>query len=256
MDGAEDCSGAVLILRDLSEIKRLEDQVRHSEKLAAIGKLSAGVAHEIRNPLSSIRGFAQHLRNVLSDRPKEREYAEIMVTEVDRVNRVVTDLLTFARPMTPETEPTDIGHLIEHSIRLVSADAALIGVTIQSSVADGLQKIMLDRNQMTQALLNLFLNALHAADEGGKIEVGAGVNETADRLQVWVKDDGPGIPAGNTSKIFDPFFTTREKGTGLGLSIVRKIVEIHEGRISVESPLPGKTRGAQFMIVLPIINRA
>ena len=130
------CEGSVLVLRDLREIKLLQEKVKRSEKLAAIGELAAGVAHEIRNPLSSIRGFAQFLRHSLKDKPREKEYAETMVTEVDRINRVVTDLLTFARPMAVEISPTDITDLIEHSVRLVEADALSREITIKRKISD------------------------------------------------------------------------------------------------------------------------
>ena len=251
--GDEDkCKGAVIILRDLREIKRLEEKVRRSEKLAAVGKLAAGVAHEIRNPLSSIRGFAQFLRHALAERPKDREYAEIMVKEVDRMNKVVTDLLTFARPLKAELTSTDFQELLEHVLRLVQADAQRRGVEIHKNISEDLPGIDLDANQMTQCLLNLTLNALQVLDAGGNIEVGATMAADYSRLLIWVEDDGSGIPAEDLDKIFDPFFTTREQGTGLGLAIVHTIVENHNGEIRVESPVPEKNKGTRFTISIPV----
>jgi two-component system sensor histidine kinase HydH len=252
LDEKQTCTGAVIVLRDLREIKKLEEKIRHSEKLAAIGELAAGVAHEIRNPLSSIKGFARFLAHSLSDRVQEKEYAEIMVKEVDRINRVVNDLLTFARPLEPELAPTDVLELAEHTIRLVETDARSRDIKIRSIIDPDLKSFFLDANQITQALLNLMLNALQEVDNGGSIDVGADVNESGARLNIWVEDDGPGIPRDKKKKIFDPFFTTREKGTGLGLAIVHKIVENHRGEIRVESPLPGKTRGSRFVMSLPV----
>jgi two-component system sensor histidine kinase HydH len=251
MGAGSSCQGAVIILRDLSEIKQLEEKVRRSEKLAAIGKLAAGVAHEIRNPLSSIRGFAQYLRRALKDKPQELEYAETMVSEVDRINAVVTDLLTFARPMDAELAPTDISELIEHTVRLVEADARSRNINVQMNISD-LSKIPLDAKQITQAILNLLLNALQAVKNGGRIEVGAELNPSDSLLKIWVEDDGSGISADQKGKIFDPFFTTREKGTGLGLAIVHKIVENHSGEINLKSPPTGKTLGCRFTIGIPI----
>jgi len=248
------CEGSVLVLRDLTEIKLLQEKVKRSEKLAAIGELAAGVAHEIRNPLSSIRGFAQFLRHSLKDKPQEKEYAETMVTEVDRINRVVTDLLTFARPMTVEISPTDITELIEHSVRLVEADALSREVIIRMNISD-LTKLPLDANQITQALLNLLLNALQAILPKGNIEIGAELDASDSRLHFWVKDDGPGIPDTQIEKIFESFYTTREKGTGLGLAIVHKIAENHNGEIRVDSPPEGMTRGCCFSIIIPIFVR-
>jgi len=251
LDENETCQGAVIILRDLTEIKQLEEKVRRSEKLVAIGKLAAAVAHEIRNPLSSIRGFAQYLRNTLKDKPREKEYAETMVSEVDRINRVVTDLLTFARPMEADLAPTDLTELVERTVRLVQADATSRDVGIQMNLSD-LSIIPLDANQMTQAILNLLLNSLQAVNTGGYIEVGAELDPAVSRLKIWVEDDGPGISRDQKEKIFDPFFTTREKGTGLGLAIVHKIVENHNGEIDLQSPPVGKTRGCRFTISIPI----
>jgi two-component system sensor histidine kinase HydH len=248
------CQGAVIILRDLREIKQLEEKVRRSEKLAAIGELAAGVAHEIRNPLSSIKGFAQYLRHALKDKPREKEYAETMVSEVDRINTVVTDLLTFARPLEAQLVPTDLTELVEHTVRLVQADAQTRNINVQMNISD-LSKIPLDANQMTQAILNLLLNALQAVKNGGHIEVGAELDPSDSFLKIWVEDDGSGISADQKGKIFDPFFTTRDKGTGLGLAIVHKIVENHAGEINLKSPPTGKTRGCRFTIGIPIKSR-
>ena len=250
-DEGEACTGAVIVLRDLREIKQLEKKVRQSEKLAAIGRLAAGVAHEIRNPLSSIRGFARFLAHALSDRSQEREYAEIMVKEVDRINRVVNDLLTFAQPMKPNREPTDISEIIEHTIRLMEVDARSRDVLIHRNISPDLDKLSIDGNQITQALINLILNALQELDTGGSIEVGAETDHSGNQINIWVEDNGSGIAHENKGKIFDPFFTTREKGTGLGLAIVHKIAENHGGEIRVDSPLPSKNQGCRFTIILP-----
>jgi two-component system sensor histidine kinase HydH len=244
-------AGAVIILRDLTEIKRLQEKVRRSERLAAIGELAASVAHEVRNPLSSIRGFAQFLGHVLKDKPEEREYAEIMVKEVDRINNVVTNLLSFARPVKPDLVPTDLPTLLDHTVRLVEEDARLRKVNIRLSTSNGLKKIYVDGNQITQVMLNLILNALQAVESGGNIDVEARAIDSS-LLRLSVEDDGPGIPPGNANKIFDPFYTTREKGTGLGLAIVHMIVENHGGEINLVSPVPGKDKGCRITIHLPV----
>ncbi|UCD89915.1 MAG: PAS domain-containing protein [Desulfobacterales bacterium] len=245
------CSGLVVEIKDLTEIKLLEEKVRRSEKLAAIGKLAAGVAHEIRNPMSSISGFAHFLRHALTDRPQEREYAEIMIKEMDRINRVVSDLLSFARPGSTELVPTNIADLIEHVISLVEADAKTKNVNIQSNIDADLGEIIVDSYQVTQALLNLVLNALRFSEDG-LILVHATTDSNRSRLTLQVEDNGSGIPPENMTNIFDPFFTTHAEGTGLGLAIVHKIVENHHGEIKVESPLPGTSGGTCFTITIPI----
>jgi two-component system sensor histidine kinase HydH len=244
--------GAVIVLRDLREIKHLEEKIRRSEKMAAVGKLAAGVAHEIRNPLSSIKGFAKFLSHSLSDRPREQEYAGIMAKEVDRINSVVTDLLTFARPLKFEPVPTDVAELVEHTVRLVEADARRQHVDIHRRIMPGLKKSLLDANQITQALLNLLLNSFGEVDSGGTITVGAEHNGFQRELKIWVEDNGPGIPKNLMDKIFDPFYTTKDKGTGLGLAIVHKIAENHGAEILVESPLPGIRRGCRFTLIFPL----
>ena len=250
LDESDQCNGAVIVLRDLREIKQLEEKVRRAEKLAAIGKLAAGVAHEIRNPLSSIRGFAQFLSQSLKNSPKEQEFAQTMVAEVDRINRVVTDLLTFAGPTKAEPVPTDITEIVEHCVRLVQADSESRNITIRLNIFD-LSKVPLDSNQITQALLNLLLNAMQSVEPGGTIEIGAALKPSDARLEIWVEDNGAGIEPDKLYKIFDPFYTTRAKGTGLGLAIVHKIVENHQGEIRIESPAAGKRKGCRFTLSLP-----
>jgi two-component system sensor histidine kinase HydH len=244
------CQGAVIVLRDLTEIKRLEAQLRRAEKQAAIGRLAAGVAHEIRNPLSSIRGFAQFLGRSLKDRPREQDYAATMVAEVDRINGVVSNLLSLARPVEARPEDCSIPERIDHVLRLVADEARAREIRIRADVAPGLESWRADPAQLTQALLNLLLNALQAASPGGSVRIGAARDENG-ALRIEVSDDGPGIPAENLERIFDPFFTTRSHGTGLGLTIVQQIVEAHQGEIKAESPIGEGGGGCRFTVRLP-----
>ncbi|RJQ75987.1 MAG: PAS domain-containing protein [Desulfobacteraceae bacterium] len=246
------CRGAVILLRDLSEIKTLEAHMRRSEKLAAVGALAASVAHEIRNPLSSIKGFAQFLQKSTPKESPEREYTGTMIQEVDRINAVVNDLLIFARPIQADPETTDAAELVAHVIRLVQQDANEKGITIESRIKPGVHNICLDANQITQALLNLALNAVAAVDEDGRITFGIDHDDGEGAYRIWVQDNGPGIDPKIVDKVFDPFFTTREKGTGLGLAIVRKIVESSNGQISVMCPPPDSPRGCRFVMQLPL----
>lgn len=255
LDEAGACLGSVLELRDLTEIKRLETKLRRAEKLAAIGQLAAGVAHEIRNPLSSIRGFAQFLKHALKGQPQEQDYAATMVAEVDRINRVVSNLLSLARPL--ETKPAEcsIPELVGHVARLVADDARVRDVTLTTDIAADIGRCRIDPNQLTQALLNLMLNALQAVEPGGSVRIGADTDE-AGGLQIRVSDDGHGIPREHLDKIFDPFFTTRSRGTGLGLAIVHQIVDNHNGEIEVESPAAQGRRGTCFTIRIPGVRIA
>lgn len=253
-DEAGSPGGAVVVLRDMSEIKRLEAQVRRAEKLAVVGRLAAGVAHEIRNPLSSIRGFAYLLGRGHGNQTPEREYADVMVREIDRINRVVTDLLRFARPMQMEPEATGIPDLIDHVAALVSADAKANGIDICIYCETGMPEISLDPNQITQALLNLMLNAVNSVEKGGIVEIRASAAHEGQGVEIQVEDNGPGIDPDLQEKIFEPFFTTRKGGTGLGLAMVRKIAENHDGGVSLQSPPPGKTGGSRFTLFLREMN--
>ncbi|MBM4332941.1 MAG: PAS domain S-box protein [Deltaproteobacteria bacterium] len=241
--------GSVLLLRDLREIRDLQEKVRRSERLASLGRLAAGVAHEIRNPLSSIRGFAQYFMRRLKGQEEEEGYASIMVKEVDRLNRVISELLDFAKPKEPHRELNFVQNLLDHSLKLLEADLARKKVEVEKEYDTNLPLVLLDRDQISQAFLNLLLNALESIEEGGNIRVSLKKGEDPSSLEITVADTGRGIPPEDLKKVFEPFFSTKRKGTGLGLAIVHQIIEAHGGDIIVESQ---EGRGTTFRITLPV----
>jgi two-component system sensor histidine kinase HydH len=250
-DDHRTCRGAVILIRDLSRIKDLEAQMRRAERLAAVGELAAGVAHEIRNPLSSIKGFAQFLLKNMAADAKEREYSQVIIREVDRINAVVNDLLNLARPMIAKLVSTDVGQLVNHAVHLVEPDAKANAITVRTRIDPDVKPICADANHLIQALLNLLLNAVHAVGREGVVTVAAENEEESRWCRIWVQDDGPGVAEEIRTKIFDPFFTTRANGVGLGLAIAHTIVENHGGRIDVASPPPRCPHGSRFTIRLP-----
>lgn len=240
--------GAILLLRDLRELKRLEAAVRRAEKLAAVGNLAAGVAHEIRNPLSSIKASATYFGAQFARDSDGKRMAEIMIQEVERLNRAVTQLLEYARPSRLKAREVELLPLVERSLELVRRDAQAQGVKIALDAADAPVSAWLDPDRFTQALLNLLINAIQAMEQGGELSVRLERVEN-DAFRVTVEDTGPGLPSDDVRRIFDPYFTTKARGTGLGLAIVQKIVEAHQGEVGVWN-VPG--RGARFSITLPL----
>jgi len=240
--------GKILILRDLGEVRKLQEEVRRREKLAALGRLAGGVAHEIRNPLSSIKGLATYFGGKFPDSSEDKKAAAVMVREVDRLNRVVSELLELARPSELKPRPTDINELLAHSMRLVQQDAEAKNIKLDLVTADHLPLIFADPDRISQCLLNLYLNAIQAMGAGGRLSV---KSLPADRgsIRIEIADTGAGINTVDLKKIFDPYFTTKSAGTGLGLAIVHKIIEAHRGEIKVKSA-PGK--GTVFSILLPL----
>ncbi len=249
VDVQNQVTGYLFLFRDLTQIKELKQQVETNRHLAAIGKLAAGVAHEIRNPLSSIKGFAVYFSKRYRDNASDRETAGIMVKEVERINRSITQLLEFAKPLAVEKKPVDILQMIDHSLKLVQNDLENRKIETRVSIDTKNSQIYTDGDRMNQVLLNLYINALAALEEGGTLEVLARDLPDQDLIEIRVKDNGPGIDPSALELIFDPYFTTRPTGTGLGLSIVHRIVENLGGRISVESE---KGKGACFIITLPV----
>ena len=240
--------GSVLLLRDLREIRDLQERVRRSERLASLGRLAAGVAHEIRNPLSSIRGFAQFFQNRFKGQEKEQEYASVMVREVDRLNRVITELLDFARPKEPHRELHSAGEILEQTLKVLESELAKKNIAVEKNLEASLPRIWVDRDQLSQALLNLLLNALESMEGAGKIRISM-ESGGAEVLAISISDTGRGIPKEDLERVFEPFFSTKRKGTGLGLAIVHQIVESHKGEIKVESRAG---EGTTFRITLPI----
>jgi two-component system sensor histidine kinase HydH len=241
--------GHVLILRDLGEVRRLKDEVRRQEKLAALGGLAAGVAHEIRNPLSSIKGLATFFQEQFADGSEAREAAGVMIREVDRLNRVISELLDFARPTDLNRRLSDLPPLINRSIQLIQQDAASQNITIEVHIPDDIRPVSIDPDRLTQCLLNLYLNALQAMPQGGTLTVGCHHEDGGRKVRITVGDTGEGIAAEHLDSIFNPYFTTKNKGTGLGLAIVHKIIEAHQAHLNVES-IPGK--GTRIMIEIPL----
>jgi two-component system sensor histidine kinase HydH len=243
--------GSVLLLRDLREIRDLQEKVRRSERLASLGRLAAGVAHEIRNPLSSIRGFAQFFMQRFKGQEKEQEYSSLMVKEVDRLNRVITELLDFAGPKEPHREPHSLENILDHSLKLLEPELARKKVEIEKEYEPSLPSVWIDRDQFSQAFLNLLLNSLESMEERGKIKIVLEEEKEngQDSLKVCITDTGRGIPQEDLEKVFDPFFSTKRKGTGLGLAIVHQIVEQHRGDITVKSR---EGEGTTFQITLPL----
>jgi two-component system sensor histidine kinase HydH len=239
--------GAVIILRDLRQIRGLQEEVRRSERLASLGRLASGVAHEIRNPLSSIKGFAQYFRDKFEKDSQDRSYAELVIKEVERLNRVITQLLDFARPKELHLQSYPLSQVIEHPLRLIQGDLDKKGIRLRTTLLK--EGVAADWDQITQALLNIFLNAMDSMDGTGELQVRTVLRPEKKGVEVSITDTGSGIPRENLSRIFDPFFSTKKKGTGLGLAITAKIIEAHQGEITVESE---EGRGTTFKIVLPL----
>ncbi|MDR3566971.1 MAG: ATP-binding protein [Syntrophobacteraceae bacterium] len=235
--------GHVYLFSDMSGVRRLEEQLRRSERLAGLGKLAAGVAHEIRNPLSSIKGFATILAGRTRGDQKSREIADTMVQEVERLNRAVTELLNFAKPADINLRRLSCKELIADSLRLIEGDCLQQGVRIESEVLPEDLPIEGDPDLLAQVLLNLYLNGIHAMPEGGTLSLRA--FRAPEGVAIVVKDSGTGIRAEHLPHIFDPYFTTKPRGVGLGLANVYKFVSAHGGQIEVQSA-PGK--GSTFMI--------
>jgi two-component system sensor histidine kinase HydH len=230
----------------------IEEQLRRAERLSALGELSAMLAHEIRNPLGSIRGTAEILKDDYHQGDRKYEFLEILVKEADRLNRVVEDFLQLARPLQVDRGTCDIMAELHEIATLLTGEAESRGVRL-SVVPAVLPPVRGDREKLRQVFLNLILNGIQASPRGGDMTISAArVNEGGEPAQfidVSFADTGAGIEPAVREKIFEPFYTTKEGGTGLGLPITQKIVESHGGRIEVESE-PG--RGTVFLVRLPL----
>jgi PAS domain S-box-containing protein len=265
-DHAGKSIGVVANFRNLTPIRKLEEQVRRSQHLAALGQMAAGVAHEIRNPLNSIRGFAQLVQEGAAKDPKLSEYTQIILEEVDRMNGIVQDLLDFSRQRDLTLVPLQLNSLLTDLVRDMQSDAQELKIELQVILEDRvLPNVLGNVDKLRQVFRNIILNGMQACKPGGRVGIRLGLVETppaeaktgesgrlAPRREVTasVEDNGCGIDLAVISKIFDPFFTQKDSGTGLGLSISQKIVEQHGGRIEVKSEL---NKGSMFIVYLPAV---
>ena len=241
--------GHIVLFRDLTEIQELKREVERTQRLASLGRLAAGIAHEIRNPLSSIKGFATYFRERYRDVPEDQKTAEIMVQEVERLNRVIGQLLEFARPMSVRKKATSIQSVIQHSLKMIEREARAKNINIRTNLSSEIQEMTIDPDRMNQVFLNLYLNGIEAMEDGGTLSVELYPDQGDSQIKIAISDTGAGINKEDLVHVFDPYFTTKQSGTGLGLAIVHKIIESHKGEVKVESE-GGK--GTKVTIILPI----
>ena len=235
-------------LKDQTDILfQTEEQLRRADRLSALGELSAGMAHEIRNPLGSIKGAVEILRADYRPEDPKYEFIQILLKETDRLNLIVQEFLGFARPKQPELQPADLNEAIESVLTLTALEAKKAGVIVEKRLDPSIGMRSLDMNLLRQAFLNLVLNAIQAMESGGVLTIVSTLR--GDAIEITVADTGIGINEENRKKLFSPFFTTKKYGTGLGLAIAYRIIENHRGTIDVTSG-PGK--GTTFTVKIPV----
>ena len=244
----EEGPAILVMLRDISDRKRLQEQLRKTERIAELGTLASGMAHEIGTPMNVILGRAEYLMDRVKDEPVKRGLQTIVV-QVERITRVMNQLLAFARRKAPDRGPLALKAIIENSVEMFQERLARSQVRVEVTVEDPCPNVLADSDQMSQVMINLIMNAVHAMPEGGTLRIG--LAQEKDMVKLTVADTGHGIPQEALKKIFEPFFTTKEfgKGTGLGLTVVKGIIEEHQGSIAVESAPGG---GTTFTILLPM----
>jgi len=243
-----------LMQRD-RELKQSQDTLRRADRLSSLGLLTAGLAHEIRNPLVAIRTFTQLLPERYDD-PEFREgFQGLALKEVDRICGLITDLLTFARPSKPNIAPENVADVVDNIARILESQAKEKGVAIVREFGADLPKAWIDREQMKQVFMNLILNAIQAMKGTGTVTLVSravsvnGNQPAADFVQIEVKDTGVGIPEENLQHIFDPFFTSKDEGSGLGLAVSYQIVKEHGGFVTVDSKVG---MGTSFFVHVPV----
>ncbi len=223
-----------------------EEQLRRADRLSALGELSAGMAHEIRNPLGSIKGAVEILKDDYRPDEDKYEFILILLKETERLNRIVQEFLGFARPKQPEFQFADLNEAIESVLTLTALEARKTGVRIDKKLDWTIGKRSLDAGMLKQAFLNIVLNAIQAMPGGGVLTVESGIR--GDAIEVVIRDTGIGIPEENRKKLFSPFFTTKKNGTGLGLAITYRIIQNHRGSIDVKSE---QGKGTVFTVKIP-----
>lgn len=240
---------AIQYIKDVTDRVKLQKQLREVEQLTGIGQMAANVAHEIRNPLLAVGGFARQLHEDMSPDDPRREYTGIILEEVTRLEQILREQLTLERHLVPVLAPVDINQILRDVRKLLSHGLLSSQTRLVGELATGLPLTMGDANQLKQAFLNIINNGIQSMPDGGTIEVTTA--QSGGSIVVSIEDTGPGIPGEVMSKLFVPFFTTRKTGSGLGLAVTKRIIENHGGDIEVMSEV-GK--GTKFNVSLPIVR--
>jgi nitrogen-specific signal transduction histidine kinase len=257
--------GAVMFFKDLTLVEQREERERLRDRLASLGEMAAGIAHELKNPLAGIEVMAGLLRRQVPDKKDAQSMLADIISEAKLANAIVVEMLEFVRPVRLQVEHTAIADVLHQAVLLAESKVARGGVSVTMDVPNGLPTIEGDQYQLCQVFTNLIANAFEALEGKGTIAISASMGaiepdpvfgaapELAPTVVVDVADDGPGVPPELSDRIYDPFFTTKVKGTGLGLGIVRKIVDAHDGRIDLSS---SPRAGTRFRVTLPVSSTA
>lgn len=242
------------IKRHISKIREMEEEVRRADRLSALGELSAGMAHEIKNPLGVVKSSADILKERHRKDTQEGHLVGVISEEASRLEGILDAFLQFARPKPPDIRPCQLNEVLERSIKLLEPEIKKLDITLEKELDGSLPLLQVDGDQLHQVFVNILINAIHAMPEGGRLIVGSRLklqSPEVDVVEITFSDTGSGIADGQRDKIFNPFFTTKEKGTGLGLAICHRIIDAHGGRIKVEEGIPA---GTIFRIYLPMTD--
>ena len=257
--------GAALFFKDLTQVEQLEERERLRDRLARLGEMAAGIAHELKNPLAGIEVMAGLLRRQVPDSADAQSLLADIISEAKLANAIVVEMLEFVRPIRLQVEQTDLGDVLRQAVTLAENKVKRGGVSVDMDLPPTLPMIHGDHHQLCQVFTNLLTNAFEALDGKGRVGITAvvealeqdpgfsGEAPATPAVIVDVEDDGPGVPSEISDRIFDPFFTTKPQGSGLGLPIVRKIVDAHDGRIDLTSS-PGV--GTRFRVTLPVSSES
>src|SRR5499427_7370184 len=257
--------GAVMFFKDLTQVEQREERERLRDRLASLGEMAAGIAHELKNPLAGIEVMAGLLRRQVPDRKDAQSTLADIISESKLANAIVVEMLDFVRPVRLQVERTAIADILHKAVLLAESRTSRGSVAVTMDVPNGLPMIEGDHTQLCQVFTNLIANAFEALEGRGQVAIAASLSATEpdpelgltsdppEAIVIDVADNGPGVPPALSDRIYDPFFTTKVKGTGLGLGIVRKIVDAHDGRIDLSSS-PGT--GTRFRVTLPVSSSA
>ncbi|MCM3342192.1 ATP-binding protein [Paenibacillus sp. MER TA 81-3] len=248
-DAQSEIVGAYVLFKDVSNLRSLEEQVQRSDRLAMIGQIAAGTAHEIRNPLTSIKGFLQMFKKTLHEKGmgKEVHYTEIMLTEINRINELVGEFLLLSKPKHVTIERVDLYQVMNDIMPIIRSEAVLHGVHVRYAADETMPFVVADRELLKQVFINIAKNGIEAMVDGGTLTITVKRDDAGKRVLIDIHDTGPGIPSFLIDKIFDPFFTTKQNGTGLGLSVCQRIIHDLGGTIRVAS----KGFGTTFTLSVP-----